>query len=142
MNKLRKAIDDNKLQSKAFVSIRIMKSIQRTYKVYRTVVDNPGMTFSNLSGEEATSYTPSQDSEGNLFALTILEPGKVKTLEDGVNEFLNLFTLEQRDKLKADTDFDEFLRIVEGKNRISNLDDLNTQDELDEVNKIIALNQR
>jgi len=142
MNKLRKAIDDNKLQSKAFVSIRIMKSIQRTYNVYRTVVDNPGMSFSNLSGEEATSYTPSQDSEGNLFALTILEPGKVKTLEDGVNEFLNLFTLEQRDKLKVDTDFDGFLRIVEGKNRISNLDDLNTQDELDEVNKIIALNQR
>jgi cobaltochelatase CobS len=142
MNKLRKAIDDNKLQSKAFVSIRIMKSIQRTYNVYRTVVDNPGMTFSNLSGEEATSYTPSQDSEGNLFALTILEPGKVKTLEDGVNEFLNLFTEEQREKLKVDTDFDGFLRIVEGKNRISNLDDLNTQDELDEVNKIIALNQR
>ena len=142
MNKLRKAIDDNKLQSKAFVSIRIMKSIQRTYNVYRTVVDNPGMAFTNLNGEEATSYTPSQDSEGNLFALTILEPGKVKTLEDGVNEFLNLFTEEQREKLKVDTDFDGFLRIVEGKNRISNLDDLNTQDELDEVNKIIALNQR
>ena len=142
MNKLRKAIDDNKLQSKAFVSIRIMKSIQRTYNVYRTVVDNPGTAFKNLSGEEATSYTPSQDSEGNLFALTILEPGKVKTLEDGVNEFLNLFTEEQREKLKVDTDFDGFLRIVEGKNRISNLDDLNTQDELDEVNKIIALNQR
>ena len=142
MNKLRKAIDDNKLQSKAFVSIRIMKSIQRTYNVYRTVVDNPGMAFTNLNGEEATSYTPSQDSEGNLFALTILEPGKVKTLEDGVNEFLNLFTEEQREKLKVDTDFDGFLRIVEGKNRISNLDDLNTQDELDEVNKIIALNQK
>ena len=142
MNKLRKAIDDNKLQSKAFVSIRIMKSIQRTYNVYRTVVDNPGMAFTNLNGEEATSYTPSQDSEGNLFALTILEPGKIKTLEDGVNEFLNLFTEEQREKLKVDTDFDGFLRIVEGKNRISNLDDLNTQDELDEVNKIIALNQR
>lgn len=142
MNKLRKAIDDNKLQSKAFVSIRIMKSIQRTYNVYRTVVDNPGNAFNNLEGEEATSYTPSQDSEGNLFALTVLEPGKVKTLEDGVNEFLNLFTLEQREKLKVDTDFDGFLRIVEGKNRISNLDDLNTQDELDEVNKIIAINQR
>lgn len=142
MNKLRKAIDDNKLQSKAFVSIRIMKSIQRTYNVYRTVVDNPGRAFTNLSGEEATSYTPSQDSEGNLFALTILEPGKVKTLEDGVNEFLNLFTEEQRNQLKVDTDFDGFLRIVEGKNRISNLDDLNTQDELDEVKTIIALNQK
>ena len=124
MNKLRKAIDDNKLQSKAFVSIRIMKSIQRTYNVYRTVVDNPGMAFTNLNGEEATSYTPSQDSEGNLFALTILEPGKVKTLEDGVNEFLNLFTEEQREKLKVDTDFDGFLRIVEGKNRISNLTEI------------------
>ena len=142
MNKLRKAIDDNKLQSKAFVSIRIMKSIQRTYNVYRTIVDNPGKVFSNLAGEGATSYTPSQDTEGNVTALSILEPGKVKTLEDGVNEFLNLFTLEQREKLKVDTDFDGFLRIVEGKNRISNLDDLNTQDELDEVNKIIALNQR
>jgi hypothetical protein len=142
MNKLRKAIDDNKLQSKAFVSIRIMKSIQRTYNVYRTIVDNPGKVFSNLKGEGATSYTPSQDSEGNVTVLSILEPGKVKTLEDGVNEFLNLFTLEQRDKLKADTDFDGFLRIVEGKNRISNLDDLNTEDELEEVKNIITRNQR
>lgn len=141
MNKLRKAIDDNKLQSKAFVSIRIMKSIQRTYNVYRTIVDNPGMAFTNLQGINATSFTPSQDTEGNLTALTTLEPGKVKTLEDGVNEFLNLFTFEQREKLKVDTDFDGFLRIVEGKNRISNLDDLNTQDELDEVKNIIALNQ-
>lgn len=142
MNKLRKAIDDNKLQSKAFVSIRIMKSIQRTYNVYRTIVDNPGKVFSNLAGEGATSYTPSQDTEGNVMALSILEPGKVKTLEDGVNEFLNLFTEEQREKLKVDSDFDGFLRIVEGKNRISNLDDLNTQDELDEVKTIIALNQK
>ena len=142
MNKLRKAIEDSKLQSKAFVSIRIMKSIQRTYNVYRTVVDNPGNAFNNLIGEEATSYTPSQDSEGNLFALKLIEPGKVKTLEDGVNEFLNLFTEDQREKLKEDTDFDGFLRIVEGKNRISNLNDLNTQDELDKVNDLIAKNQR
>lgn len=142
MNKLRKAIDDNKLQSKAFVSIRIMKSIQRTYNVYRTVLDNPGNAFNNLRGEQATSYTPAQDSEGNLFALKLIEPGKVKTLEDGVNEFLNLFTKQQRDDLKTQTDFDGFLRIVEGKNKMSNLDDLNTQDELDEVKNLIILNQR
>lgn len=142
MNKLRKAIEDNKFQSKAFVSIRIMKSIQRTYNVYRTVVDNPGLIYENLKSESATSYTPSQDSSGNGNILSLLEGGQVKTLEDGVNEFLKLFTDEQQKTLREVTNFDEFLIIVEGKNRISNLDELNTLDEIDQVEEIIKKEQR
>ena len=85
----------------------------------------------------STSFTPATNTEGNLSALSILEPSKVKTLEDGINEFFNLFTDTQKEKITTDCDYDGFLRILEEKNRIANLDMLNTQSELDQVQTII-----
>lgn len=137
MNKVRNSIRQNGFQSKAFVSIRIMKSLQKTYVVYRAITDNPGKAQFTAMPSLSTSFTPATNTEGNLTALSILEPSKVKTLEDGINEFFNLFTDTQREKITTDCDYDGFLRILEEKNRIANLDMLNTQSELDQVQTII-----
>jgi hypothetical protein len=137
MNKVRNSIRQNGFQSKAFVSIRIMKSLQKTYVVYRAITDNPGKAQFTAMPSLSTSFTPATNTEGNLSALSILEPSKVKTLEDGINEFFNLFTDTQKEKITTDCDYDGFLRILEEKNRIANLDMLNTQSELDQVQTII-----
>jgi hypothetical protein len=142
MNKVRKAITDNGFQSKAFVSIRIMKSLQKTYVVYRTITDNPGKAQFSALPSLSTSFTPATNTEGNLTALSILEPSKVKTLEDGIDEFFNLFTKEQAKVIKSECDYDSFLRILEEKNRIANLDMLNTQSELDQVQTVINTSRR
>jgi hypothetical protein len=142
MNKVRKAITDNGFQSKAFVSIRIMKSLQKTYVVYRTITDNPGKAQFSALPSLSTSFTPATNTEGNLTALSILEPSKVKTLEDGIDEFFNLFTKEQAKVIKSECDYDSFLRILAEKNRIANLDMLNTQSELDQVQTVINTSRR
>jgi cobaltochelatase CobS len=142
MNKVRNSIKKNGFQSKAFVSIRIMKALQKTYVVYRTITDNPGKAQFTAMPSLDTSFTPATNTEGNLFALSILEPSKVKTLEDGIDEFFSLFTEEQSEAIKSECDYDSFLRIIEEKNRIANLDSLNTESELEEVKQIINTSPR
>jgi cobaltochelatase CobS len=142
MNKVRRAIFANGFQSKAFVSIRIMKALQKTYMVYRTITDNPGRAQFTAMPSLDTSFTPATNTEGNLTALSILEPSKVKSIEDALDEFFNLFTDEQRSLLKEQCDFDGFMRIIEEKNRIADLDKLNTESELAEVEQIIKTSPR
>lgn len=137
LNKVREVIKKEKFESKGFISIRIMKSAQRTYQVFRSIVDNPGKAQFTPQPEPATSFTPATNTQGNLDALASLTPDKVKTIEDTMNEFFELFTDAQKEKIKEDSDYDGFLRIVDEKNRIANLDMLNTESELEEVKRII-----
>jgi len=137
LNKLRRAIFDEGFQAKAFVSVRIMQSAQKTYQVYRTIMDAPaGKAQFNVMSDPQTSFTPAVGSDGYTKALSIMQQDKVKTLEDTMKEFFNLFTDEQVDKLKEITDYEGFVRILEEKNRMP-LDSLNTPSELEQVQEII-----
>lgn len=137
LNKLRRAIFDEGFQAKAFVSVRIMQSAQKTYQVFRAITDAPsGKAQFNVTSDPDTSFTPAFGSDGYYNALATLEQSKVKTLEDTLNEFYNLFTEDQVSKLKEVTDFEGFLRIIEEKNKFP-LDSLNTASELEEVDEII-----
>lgn len=137
LNKLRKAIFDNNFQGKAFVSVRIMQSAQKTYQVFRAIEDaTTGSKSATFTSNAETSFTPAMDSDGNYKALSILQKDKVKTLEDTMDEFFNLFNEEQEKLLKEQTDYDGFLRILEEKNRLP-LSQLNTPAELAEVEEII-----
>lgn len=137
LNKLRRAIMDEGFQAKAFVSVRIMQSAQKTYQVYRSIMDAPaGKAQFNVESDPSTSFTPAMGSDGYLKALSVLQQDKVKTLEDTMKEFFNLFTEDQSSKLKEVTDYEGFVRTLEEKNRIP-LADLNTPSELQEVEEII-----
>jgi cobaltochelatase CobS len=137
LNKLRRAIMDEGFQAKAFVSVRIMQSAQKTYQVYRSIMDAPaGKAQFNVESDPSTSFTPAMGSDGYLKALSVLQQDKVKTLEDTMKEFFNLFTDDQSSKLKEVTDYEGFVRTLEEKNRIP-LADLNTPSELQEVEEII-----
>lgn len=141
-NKLRSAIVDNSFQSKAFVSIRIMQSAQKTYQVYRAIMDaTSGKTNIVVDSDRDTSFTPAVGDAGYEKALGQLKKPQVKTLKDTLDEFLNLFTDEQSDVLKKATDYDGFLRILEEKNQIP-LNDLNTTLELQEVDNIIEASRK
>jgi hypothetical protein len=83
-----------------------------------------------------TNFTPAFNDEGYYKALSTIQKPMVKTLENTMFEFYNLFTDDQQTKLKTDTNFDDFLNIIEEKNRMP-LDSLNTQLELDEVQATI-----
>jgi len=137
-NKLRNAIQDNKFQAKAFVSIRIMQSAQKTYQVFRTILDAPdGVKNIDVKSDPETSFTPAFGTTSYEKAIGMLQKTQVKSLKDTLDEFLILFNEEQRKTLKEETDYDGFLRIIEEKNRIP-LNDLNTASELKEVQTIIA----
>jgi len=137
-NKLRNAIQDNKFQAKAFVSIRIMQSAQKTYQVFRTILDGTdGVQSIDVKSDAQASFTPAIGNASYEKALAMLQKNQVKTLKDTLDEFLILFNDEQRTTLKKETDYDGFLKIIEEKNRIP-LKDLNTASELKEVQTIIA----
>ena len=137
LNKLRRAIFEEGFQAKAFVSVRIMQSAQKTYQVFRAITDAPaGKAQFNVTSDPDTSFTPAFGSDGYYNALATLDQSKVKTLEDTMNEFYNLFTEDQVSKLKEVTDYEGFLRIIEEKNKLP-LDSLNTPSELEEVDEII-----
>ena len=111
--KLREKIMDRQLTGVAFVSIRIMMSLKDTYLVYRT--------------PELRQVNP---------AYAIKYP---KTLKDGLDEFLNLFTEAQKDELKEETNYKEFIDIIAIKNKLP-LGDLDTKEETDEAQRIIDVN--
>lgn len=137
-NKLRNAIQDNKFQAKAFVSIRIMQSAQKTYQVFRTILDaTDGVKSIDVKSDPETSFTPAYGNTSFEKAIGMLQKTQVKSLKDTLDEFLILFNKEQRETLKEQTDYDGFLRIIEEKNKIP-LNDLNTDSELKEVQTIIA----
>jgi MoxR-like ATPase len=132
LNKLRKLIQEEGFLSKAFVSIRLIMSVQKTYNVFRQVKENAGNVRAFRQDEEV-SYTPVINERG----LGVIEASQVKTVKDSMDEFFSLFTTEQSDILKSKTDYDGWLRIVAEKNKIP-MDKLNTPSELDEVKQIIT----
>ena len=131
LTKLRKLIVDEGFTSKAFVSIRLMQSVQKTYNVFRQVSDQTGGNRSFTETPDV-SYTPA-NVEG---ALGTIQASSVKTVKDSLDEFFSLFTEEQAKILKEKSDYDSWLNIVDTKNKLP-MDSLNTQTELDEVDSII-----
>ncbi|MBW2998224.1 AAA family ATPase [Candidatus Woesearchaeota archaeon] len=131
LTKLRKLIVDEGFTSKAFVSIRLMQSVQKTYNVFRQVSDQTGGNRSFTETPDV-SYTPA-NVEG---ALGTIQASSVKTVKDSLDEFFSLFTEEQAKILKEKSDYDAWLNIVDTKNKLP-MDSLNTQTELDEVDSII-----
>ena len=61
-----------------------------------------------------------------------------KTIKQTLDSFLNLFSQDQRDVLKDETDYEGFIRLANEKNSYA-LDKINTPKELTEVNELIAL---
>jgi len=131
LTKLRKTIADEGFTSKAFVSVRLMISVQKTYNVFREIKDNSG-TVKNITLNSLISFTPAPVEP----ALSTLDNQNIKTVQNAMDEFFSLFTEEQADILKTKTDYDGWLRIVNDKNRMP-LDDLNTVLELEEIDNML-----
>ena len=127
LSKLRKAIIDEGFTSKAFVSIRLMLSTQKTFNVFKSI---KGLSKANNVTEEVpdVSFTPAPI--GN--AIYALEPNQVKSVKDTMEEFFGLFTQEQSDILKTKTDYDGWLKVASEKQKLP-LDMINSQQELDEI---------
>lgn len=131
LTKLRKLIVEEGFTAKAFVSIRLMQSVQKTYNVFRQIVDQQGSNRTFTESPEV-SFTPA-NVDG---ALGSIQAASVKTVKDSMDEFFSLFSEEQSKILKEKSDYDSWLRIVDMKNKLP-MDALNTQEELEEVEKII-----
>lgn len=126
--KLRKTIIDEGFTSKAFVSIRLMMSVQKTYNVFRTI---KGISKTKAVVDEPNpeiSFTPAPISS----AIYALEPSQTKNVKDSLDEFFGLFTSEQADILRTKTDYDGWLKIVSKKNKLP-LDMINSDAELKEI---------
>ena len=115
MTKLREFIIERRLTGIAFVSIRIMQSMKATYIVSR----DP--EFQQINSETA-----------------IANP---KTLKDSLDSFLRLFKDTQIEAIKAETDYEDFIRTIQRKDNMP-LDALDTPDDLSAVEIIISENER
>ena len=132
LTKLRKTIQDEGFTSKAFVSVRLMMSVQKTYNVFRQVKENAGNVRS-FTSDPQVSFTPAI-IDG---ALGVIESSSVKTVKDSMDEFFSLFTREQADILREKTDYNVWLNIVKEKNKLP-MDKLNSVEELEQVQNLIA----
>jgi cobaltochelatase CobS len=130
LTKLRKAIEDEGFTSKAFVSVRLMVSVQKTYNVFRQVKDaKSGVIEVDFPD---VSFTPANVTG----ALSSIQAVSVKTVENSLDEFFSLFTSEQADILKNKTDYNGWLQIVREKNKMP-MDKLNSPQELAEIDNIL-----
>ena len=125
---MRKLIQDEGFTSKAFVSVRLMLSVQKTYNVFRSIKSATGSSKS-VTPDGSVSFTPAPVSQ----ALIGVQPPSVKTVEDSLDEFFSLFTTEQADILKTKSDYKGWLNIVKEKNKLP-LDKINSDAELAEIN--------
>lgn len=131
--KLRNVINEEGFTSKAFVSIRLMMSVQKTYNVFRTIKKGISKTQPVIElPDSSVSFTPAPIP----FAIYTLEPSKVKSVKDSLDEFFGLFTNEQSDILKTKTDYTGWLKIVSEKNKLP-LDMVNTDAELKEIEDLL-----
>jgi len=115
--KLREKIIENKYTGFAFVSRRIMFNIRDTYRAYRMVRDNIGIN-------------PSMDK-------ALEQP---KTVVQTINAFLSLFKPDQIDILKQAMDYDNWLKIVDEKNKMD-FNNLDTAEELKTIQDLIKSNK-
>lgn len=114
MTKIREAILDRSWAGRAFVSYRILISLRDTYIV-------------------------SRDVEMQKVANTAIK--KPKTLKEGIDSFLDLFSDTQKEYLKDVSDYNNFVnQIIPSKDKLP-LSKLNTDAELNEVNLLIKKNE-
>ena len=111
--KLRNAIETrDRYSSRAFVSTRAMVSMRDTYIAYRI-------------NKEQKNPIPN-----------------AKTLQEGIESFLDLFTASQKGELMKDVNVDEFFKLVDVKNNLP-IGDLDSDiDETEAEALIIAFNQK
>jgi MoxR-like ATPase len=128
LTKLRKTIEAEGFTSKAFVSVRLMLSVQKTYNVFRSIKQANG-NVRTITTVPDISFTPAPIDT----VLSSVQSSGVKTIEDSLNEFFSLFTSEQADILRQKTDYKAWLQIVKEKNKLP-LDKINTDAELAEIN--------
>lgn len=133
LTKLRKLIQDEGFTSKAFVSVRLMLSVQKTYNVFRTIKGASGST-KTIQEDGAISFTPALIP----VALSGVQGQSVKTVEDTMEEFFSLFTTEQSDILRAKSDYKGWLSIVKEKNKFP-LDKINSDAEIAEINNYLGI---
>jgi hypothetical protein len=100
MVKVREYIETKKLQSRAFVSIRIMESMRDTYRVYRDY-ENRGVAGGQL---------------------LITQP---KTLQQAAESFFSLFPENVAVQMKADTGYNTWVDVINAKNAMPITDPLN-----------------
>jgi len=115
MIKVREIIFKENWANRAFVSFRILISLRDTYIVSRDL----DRQFIN---EDTVITSP-------------------KTIKQGIDSFLDLFSITQKAEIKKVTNYDNFMDvIVPKKNNIKNINNLNTKKELEEVENIIEKN--
>jgi hypothetical protein len=100
MVKVREYIEQKKLQSRAFVSIRIMESMRDTYRVYRDY-ENRGM------------------AGGQLLI------SKPKTLQQAAESFFSLFPENVATQMKQDTGYEAWKQVIDQKNSMPINDPMN-----------------
>ena len=113
LEKLRNAIIDNQFQSRAFVSARMFMSLRDTALVY----------MSDLKKIELNS------EEASLFKSR-------KTIKQGLDSFLSLFSDDQVIILKEAMNYPEFVQKSAQKMKLG-LDKMDTKEELEEVQTMI-----
>lgn len=116
--KLREKIIERNLGGFAFVSRRIMMNLRDTYKVYRDVLDK-------TKGK-------------NPYAIV---PKHAKSVIDGIDTFLSLFKSDARVILKEAMDYDNWVKLAKEKDKMD-ITQLDTPDELQQIEQMIARNQR
>jgi len=128
---LRRLIQNEGFTNKAFVSIRLMQSVQKTYNVFRQYKDSSSKSY-NFDIKGDISFTPADVQ----LARVKIQKETVKSVQDSMDEFFSLFTPEQADVLKTKSNYDEWKRIVREKNKLP-IDQINTQEELDEIEQLL-----
>lgn len=116
MMKVRRTIIENRgFSSQAFVSMRILISMRETYRIYREWLASPEQTVDGI------------------------KMSNPKTLQDTLNSFLSLFKPNQIAVIKEKTNYNDFLRTIETKNKIVQWQDgkLNTAEEIKEGLKLV-----
>lgn len=116
MIKMREVIVAERYTSKAFVSMRILESMRDSYRVYREWMSSPEKTVDGLKMESP------------------------KTLKESLDSFLNLFNPNQIVVLKEKTKYDDFIKLIETKNKIDKWQNggLNTESETKAGAKLVA----
>lgn len=105
--KLRTAIESrDRYSSRAFVSTRAMVSLRDTYIAYRI----------NLAQKNPIP--------------------NAKTLQEGIESFLDLFTRSQKSELEKDVNVDEFFKLIDTKNKLP-LDKLDSDLDITEADALI-----
>lgn len=131
LTKLRRLIQEKKFTGKAFVSIRLMQSVQKTYNVFREKKQATGKT-QQFETNGNVSFTPIDNQK----AFQSVTKDGIKTVQNTMDEFFSLFTEEQSKILKDESNYKDWLNIVKEKNKMP-MDKLNTDEELEEVNNLI-----